>query len=410
MTPSPADHAEDHRPHPLYLMLVLFDLLSRVSPALTLPALVGLAAVAAWPWRRPTLQAVVGALTILVMVADAVSLSLLPRRGRSFGPVTPPLLALALVRAILSFALGTAWPAWPALALAALLQLTLTAAQLYATWIEPFHLIVTPLQLISPKLNGRPALEVLHISDIHFEGWTPRERQLLETVQELQPDLILLTGDYLNLSSIDDPASHTGVRDLLDSLSSLAPTYAILGSPPVDQPHVIPEIFEGLPITWLMDEIADVTIKGHRLCLIGLRCAQVREKDIPRLRRLLDDGVREHFTILLYHTPDLMPEAAEAGIDLYLAGHTHGGQLRLPLFGALVTSSAFWKRYEAGLYNEQSTALYVSRGMGMEGLGAPRARFLSPPEVGFWRIRGPDGQDEEANATLGTGTVTLQEE
>ena len=81
------------------------------------------------------------------------------------------------------------------------------------------------------------------------------------------------------------------------------------------------------------------------------------------------------FTILLYHMPDLMPEAEAQGIDLYLAGHTHGGQWRLPGYGALITSSIFGKRYEMGHYTEGGTQLYVSRGLGMEGLFSP---FPSP--------------------------------
>jgi predicted MPP superfamily phosphohydrolase len=68
-------------------------------------------------------------------------------------------------------------------------------------------------------------------------------------------------------------------------------------------------------------------------------------------------------------------------VDLFLAGHTHGGQWRLPGFGAILTSSRFWKRYEGGAYREGGTQLYVSRGIGMEGFGAPRARFFCPPEV-----------------------------
>jgi predicted MPP superfamily phosphohydrolase len=74
--------------------------------------------------------------------------------------------------------------------------------------------------------------------------------------------------------------------------------------------------------------------------------------------------------------------------DLYLCGHTHGGQIRLPLFGALITSSDFWKRYEMGRYEEGHTTLYVSRGLGMEGMGAPRARFLAPPEIVLWTLKG----------------------
>jgi predicted MPP superfamily phosphohydrolase len=85
-----------------------------------------------------------------------------------------------------------------------------------------------------------------------------------------------------------------------------------------------------------------------------------------------------------------MPQARRAGVDLYLCGHTHGGQIRLPLIGALVTSSKFWKRYEMGRYVEANTTLYVSRGIGMEGMGAPRARFLCPPEIELFEIRGPE--------------------
>jgi hypothetical protein len=79
--------------------------------------------------------------------------------------------------------------------------------------------------------------------------------------------------------------------------------------------------------------------------------------------------------------PDLLPEAAALGIDLVLSGHTHGGQWRLPGFGALLTNSRYGKRYEAGHYVQAGTHLYVSRGLGMEGFGTPRARFFCPPEV-----------------------------
>jgi len=76
-----------------------------------------------------------------------------------------------------------------------------------------------------------------------------------------------------------------------------------------------------------------------------------------------------------------MPAASQAGIDLYLCGHTHGGQIRLPLYGAMITSSRLGKQFEMGHYQINGTHLYVNRGVGLEGLGAPRIRFLCPPEV-----------------------------
>ncbi len=78
--------------------------------------------------------------------------------------------------------------------------------------------------------------------------------------------------------------------------------------------------------------------------------------------------------VFLYHTPDeILDIAATNRVDLYCAGHTHGGQVALPLYGALVTFSKFGKRYESGLYREGQTSLYVNRGLGMEGgLGPTR--------------------------------------
>ncbi len=371
----------DYRPNLIHQLILLADLLSGTPPLSIGPALVGMAAIGAWPWGEPALQAIAGVLTLLAIVGDGVSLALLPRKGRSCGPVTPPLLALALVRSGLALALGLLWPSWPALGLTAAFQLALTAGQVYATWVEPFRLQVTRVELTSPRLRGDRPLRVLHVSDIHFEIWSPRERRLLEVARELAPDLILVTGDYLNLSSVEEPAAQKGVRELMEALSSLAPTWAIAGSPPVDRSHVVPAIFQGLPIRWLLDEAAEVEVEGHPLRLLGLRCTKDRRRDGARLRSLLPEGAGETFTVLLYHSPDLMPDAVKAGVDLYLAGHTHGGQVRLPLFGAIFTSSDFWKRYEAGLYQEGGTVLYVSRGLGVEGLGAPRARFLSPPEL-----------------------------
>jgi predicted MPP superfamily phosphohydrolase len=75
-------------------------------------------------------------------------------------------------------------------------------------------------------------------------------------------------------------------------------------------------------------------------------------------------------------------------VDLVLSGHTHGGQWRIPGFGAILTSSRFGKRYEAGRYTKDNTHLYVSRGLGMEGFGAPRARFFCPPELVLITLRG----------------------
>jgi hypothetical protein len=125
---------------------------------------------------------------------------------------------------------------------------------------------------------------------------------------------------------------------------------------------------------------------GRRtLELIGIGCTHRPFEDRRPLERLLST---ERFTVLLYHSPDLAPDAAELGVDLMLSGHTHGGQIRLPGFGALVTSSLYGKAFEMGRYQQDGLTLYVTRGLGMEGSGAPRFRLLCPPEVVLWEIDG----------------------
>jgi len=379
-------HPPGYTPRPLHAALIATHLLGRIHPLLLAPVWIGLAAAAGRAWENYRLAA---AGTFLVfLLADGVLLALLPLCKRSFGPVTPPLVGLALVRLLLTISVGLIWPTAAGMLSSIALQGVVLIVTWYATWIEPFRIGVTHAQLRSPKLVGHPPLHLLHITDLHVEYITPREERLLDLAETLSPDVIVLTGDYLNLSTVHDPRSQAEARHLLASLcqTTKGPVYAITGSPPVDLPEVVPAIFEGLPITWLSDEAIETQINGQQLTIIGVRCTRERTLDAPRLQRLLAAVPADRFTLLLYHSPDLMPEAAEAGVDLYLCGHTHGGQLRLPLLGALITSSDFGKRYEMGRYVEDQTVLYVSRGLGMEGMGAPRARLLSPPEIVQWTL------------------------
>ena len=382
-----------YRPRGLHFILVFSNLLGQISPLMLTPAWLALIAIACWPWNN--LRLPVAALSLTVLIIDGINLALLPKMRRSFGPVTPPLLALTFVRTALTFAAGLLTVTNLMFLTVASVQVAIAAIAIYATWIEPFRVGVTHADLRSPRLNEQTPLKLLHISDLHVERITLRERRLLDHVEALKPDIIVLTGDYLNLSNVREPKAQAEVRDLLAQLCerSGCPIYAITGSPPVDLKEVIPRIFEGLPITWLLDEVIALNLLGHNIRLAGLRCTRERSRDARRLRHILAQQSDETFTILLYHSPDLMPEAVDLGIDLYLCGHTHGGQLRLPLFGALMTSSDFWKRYEMGRYEEEGTTLYVSRGLGMEGLGAPRARFLAPPEIILWTLS-PKASDD----------------
>ena len=364
--------------------LVFTGKLGEMPPILLLPLLVGLVLLTSrmWPTRR--WAAILAA--ALFYLLDWAMLALLPLALRSWGPVTPSLLGLALVRfglytvglIVNNEALG--------FALILLVQGVLSGIAFYATWIEPFRIATTHQTLPLDNWHAAKPLRIVHISDIHFEISSLREIEVLEIVKELDPDLIVLTGDYLNLSSVYDPDAQAGLSVFLEKLRAPMGVYAITGSPPVDVPGIIPEVLEGLHIRWLDDEATTIQVGAQTLWLMGVRTTYRLERDRAAVARLVNAAPAESVRILLHHTPDLMPDVAEMDVDLYLCGHTHGGQICLPLYGAVATSSRWGKRYEQGRYDESGTTLYVSRGLGLEGLGAPRARFLAPPEIVLWEL------------------------
>ncbi|MGC9400576.1 MAG: metallophosphoesterase [Anaerolineae bacterium] len=384
--PEEIPHDQEGKSSLLHRLFVLTGRLGKITPAQLLPTWVALALIAAWPWGNRRVPA--GGIFLLGFLWDRIALALLPVFRRSWGPVTPTLLGLTLVRTGLSWFPARLAPHDVGLALFGGLSLVLNATVTYATWVEPFRVEVTEAELRSPKYVARRPLRLLHLTDLHFEGPSPRERQVLEHVRALAPDLIVLTGDYLNLSSVYDPEAQAGARAFLAQLEAPLGVYAVPGSPVVDVPTIVPGIFQALPIRWLDDEVVRRAWAGSEIQLLGVRCTRDLERDARALRQLVKATSDKALSILLYHTPDLMPEAQRWEIDLYLAGHTHGGQLRVPFYGALFTSSHWGKRYEMGRYEAQGTTLYVSRGLGMEGLGAPRARFLAAPELVLWTLRG----------------------
>lgn len=315
----------------------------------------------------------------LFFVGDWVLLLALPRFGKSYGPAQPPTIMLAILRLIPAALFAPPW-FW-------LAQWLGTALVVYGFWIEPHHLHLTRQTLVSPKLNAAPPLRVLHLGDLHIERITARERHLIKMVKSLAPDVILFSGDFLNLSNVDDPVAWEDCRTFLRELHAPLGVFAVTGSPPVDKPHVIARVLDGLDIRWLKNETVTLDHQGQQINLVGVMCTHRPYVDEPHLLAALK-GKLERFTILLYHTPDLAPEAAAAGIDLQLSGHTHGGQVRLPFFGALYTSSLYGKRFEVGRYKIDDLTLYVTRGIGLEGMGAPRVRFLCSPEITLWELSG----------------------
>jgi uncharacterized protein len=241
---------------------------------------------------------------------------------------------------------------------------------LYGRLVEPFWLSVTHVSITSPRIPRGGRLSIAHISDTHSDPKARLEEGLPDVIKGERPDLIVFTGDAVN--------SEEGVpvfRGLLQKLSKIAPTFVVRGN--WDMAYWGPQdLFDQTGVVELNGAGRVLEVRGIKVGIAGIAFAE--EKN---LERALIGIPRDVFSVFLYHKPDLIQEVAKRNVDLYCAGHTHGGQVALPGYGALVTFSKFGKQYEAGLYRENKTALYVNRGLGMEGGHAPRVRFWSRPEL-----------------------------
>lgn len=247
--------------------------------------------------------------------------------------------------------------------------------------------VTVALPDLPPALDG---LTILHLSDLH-NTWFGREHQdLLGGVAGHRVDLIALTGDLIDKWGADPAPTLALVRGLRRTF----PDRAILSVPGNHDwwSGKYPSLRERLLAEGIL-----VLENGHATLSAGAGTVRVIGADDPFTGRAdLGSAIRgaggEGPRILLAHAPNILPEAAAAGVDLVLVGHTHGGQIRLPGLGALwVPGQGLFPKYSAGLYREGKTQMYVNRGLGVSG--AP-FRFLSPPEAALITLTGVSSESE----------------
>jgi predicted MPP superfamily phosphohydrolase len=316
---------------------------------------------------------------ILFFLFDWISVSLLPRYKRSFGPKKPQVLLLAFFRMIPVVFFGPV--VWIPL------EILGCVLQIYAFWVEPYAIRINQQILETGKIPTGNHFKILHLGDLHLERHSIREDRLNALIKELAPDAILFSGDYLCLSSIRDHNAWTDLKQVLQDWQAPQGVYGVTGSPAVDLPENFPGLLEGTPVQLLADRTVTLIKNGASIQVIGLECTHMPHAEYPRLQSLLAE-CKPGFRILLHHSPDLAPQIQDLDIDLHLAGHTHGGQVCLPFIGPVFTGSLYGLTFKSGRYQLKNLTLFITRGLGLEGLSAPRVRFLCPPEVVMWDIIG----------------------
>lgn len=222
-------------------------------------------------------------------------------------------------------------------------------------------------------MGGRGGIRVLVVSDIHAGAFVTPEtlQRTFERLMTLRPDLILLPGDFATVEVEE-------VEQVVSALSLLkAPlgVYGVLGNHDhyTNDIERLSELLNDAGIELLQNRAVTIDRGDAHFVLGGVDDLLLGKPDISQA---LQGQRKDVPTVLMSHNPDVFPDAVAHGVSLMLAGHTHGGQIRIPGLSVLVRMSRY--RLDEGRYSVNGSELIVSRGLGVTGLPL---RFACPPEA-----------------------------
>lgn len=232
------------------------------------------------------------------------------------------------------------------------------------------------LRDLPAKMDGTT---IAQLSDPHFKPPLDLYDKVAERVNARNPDIIVITGDFLDTAGYADKCF-----EFLARLKAKHGKYAICGN--WERWSVMPDKefragVENAGFTLLVNQNVRVNLPTGKLWLAGV--------DDPFLHRdKLDDahaGIPAgEPMLLLAHAPNIIDKAKEKGISLVLTGHTHGGQARLPLIGPLYVPEPEFRKYSLGMYREGGTRMYVNAGLGVSTI---KYRFFCRPEITVITLR-----------------------
>ncbi len=238
--------------------------------------------------------------------------------------------------------------------------------------IEPDWIRVTRHNVKAPL---RSPVKILHLTDVHTYGIGPREKFILKLIEAEKPDLIVVTGDVIGDTSTDSRV-YPRVQEFLQYVKAPLGVYVVRGNWELWHPIGNEKAFyKSVGAELLVNESRrvrdDLWVAGFDDAFAGR----------PNFERTMTDIAPDAYVIGLFHAPVYFDEIS-GKIPLSFAGHTHGGQVCLPLYGPLWLPGGCGN-YLEGWYEKNDSRLYVSRGIGMS---RAQVRFWCRPEVAIFTV------------------------
>lgn len=219
-------------------------------------------------------------------------------------------------------------------------------------------------------------LKIVQLSDLHSKNFGRKEKKLLGVLKDIEPDFIFITGDIVDWTTKDLASCQKFWQKLSQNYQGRV--FGVLGN----HEHLNPRFKDLLPlfkesgIEILNNRAKKITIDGDSFYLIGVDDPHLGYDDIEKAMAGMEE--KETLKILLAHSPEIFRKVKDKDIDLVLTGHTHGGQVNIPVLVDFILPLKYDKKYKRGLFKDGKTYLYVNQGIGTTVLPF---RFNAFPEV-----------------------------
>ena len=221
--------------------------------------------------------------------------------------------------------------------------------------IEKFSLEIKDLP---PSFKG---LKITQLSDLHSKNFGKMEERILVSLRTLNPDFIFITGDMVDWTT-KDLESCAGFWQKL-SESYPGKIFGVFGNHEHRNPKLktIKSLLDESGIKILVNESVELKKENQFIYLIGVDDPHLKHDDVEKAIQ----GVKAEIPkIMIAHSPEILRNIKDRDIDLVLVGHTHGGQINVPFITDFFLPLKYDKKYKKGLFKEDSTSMYVNRGIG----------------------------------------------
>lgn len=252
----------------------------------------------------------------------------------------------------------------------------------YINQVEPYDLQVRHIEIIDDRFDEE--FTIIHITDIQSNNIGAYEASVFDTISAYNPDLLIHTGDLVQMHSL--PEQEAELRELAKLFRKLnvpKGIYNVIGDTDIEALLESMQFDELANVTTLVDE-ASAKVRNKKaptIQIVGLSLEGSRFAD-ESLNPVIADTDPSNFNILIGHAPDFILNYTVSDYDLCLAGHTHGGQVRLPGIGPVITMSSVPREQAFGYHEVAGTRLNVSAGVGAEHASKlPSIRLNCPPEI-----------------------------